>query len=119
MLGDRRLEGRQRLVLRFIGGPHVDPDNQVGVHEFHDVALVPGERPRPRFAAMPHLGIAQRWEPIGRDPAPNATLARRRIRFQVLGEHAAQRREGGLHGRRLGDRHVRRHPGFHAIHFRQ
>jgi hypothetical protein len=54
--------------------------------------------------------VAQRRQPIGRDAAPNAALARGRIRFEVLGEHAAERGERRLHRGRLGHRPVRPRP---------
>ena len=83
---------RQRLVLRFVGGPDDRADNHIGVHEFDHMAFVAGEEPRPRLAAMAHLGIAQRRHALGGDAAPNAPLPGRRIRFQILRQDPPQRR---------------------------
>jgi hypothetical protein len=50
-------------------------DDQIGIHEFDHMAFVSGEEPRPRLAAMAHLGIAQRQYTLGGDATPNATLS--------------------------------------------
>ena len=101
---------RQRLVLRFVGGADNRADDHIGVDEFDHMAFVAGEEPRPRLAAMAHLGIAQRRHALGGDAAPNAPLPGRRIRFQILRQDPPQRGERGLHGRRLGDRHLASSP---------
>jgi hypothetical protein len=55
------------------------------------MAFVAGEGAHSRLAPITHLGIAQRRHALGGDPAPNATLPGRRIRFHVLRQHAPQR----------------------------
>jgi hypothetical protein len=66
-------------VLRFVGGSDNRADNHIGVHGFDHMAFVAGEEPRPRFASMAHLRIAQRRQALGGDAAPNAPLAGCRI----------------------------------------
>jgi orotate phosphoribosyltransferase len=94
-------EQGEGLVLGFVGGSDNRADDHIGVHEFDHMALVAGEEPRPRLAAMAHLGITQRRHALRGHAAPNAPLTGRRIRFQVLRQDAPQRRQRGLHGRRL------------------
>ena len=115
MLDDVGLQQGQRVVLGLVRGAHHDPDDQIGIDEFHDMAFVAGEQLRPRFASMAHLGVAQRGQAVGGDAAPDPPLPGGRIGLQILREHAAQRRERGLHGRGLGDGHVGGHPRLHAI----
>ena len=52
---------------------------------------------------MAHLRIAQRGQAVGGDAAPDPPLPGGRVGLEVLRQHAPQRRERGLHGRRLGD----------------
>jgi hypothetical protein len=85
MLDDIGLQQRQRVVLGLVGRADHGPDDEIGVHEFHHVAFVAGEQLRPRFAPMPHLGVAQGGQAIRRDAPPDAALAGRRVRLQVLG----------------------------------
>jgi hypothetical protein len=117
MLDDVGFQERQRLVLGLVGRAHHGPDDQIGVDEFHDMTFVAGEQLRPGFAPMAHLRISEGRHAIGRDATPAAALAGRRVRLQVLGQHAAERGEGGLDGRRIGDRHVGRDPRFHTVDF--
>jgi len=115
MLDDIGLQERQRVVLGLVGRAHHGPDDEIGVHEFHHMAFVAGEQLRPRFAPMAHLGIPEGGHAIRRDATPDAALAGRRVRLQVLGQHAAERGEGRLHGRRVRDRHMSGHPRLDAI----
>ena len=115
VLREVRRQQRQGLVLRFVGGSDNRADNHIGVHEFDDVAFVAGEEPRPRLASMAHLRIAQRRHALGGDAAPNAPLPGGRVGFQILRQDPPQRGERGLHGRRLGDRHLARHPLLQAV----
>jgi hypothetical protein len=105
-------EQRDGRVLRFIGGADDRIDDEIGVDQFDDVPLVAGKRARARLAAMAHLRIAQRGHPLGRHAPPNAPLAGGRIRFQVLLQHASERRDRRLHGGCVRGRHVQGHPGL-------
>jgi hypothetical protein len=57
MLDDVGLQQGQGVVLGLVGGTHHDPDDQIGVDEFHDMAFVTGEALCPRFAPMAHLRV--------------------------------------------------------------
>ena len=119
MLGDLGGQRRQGRMLGLVGRPRHGLDDEIGLHEFHHMAFIAGERPTAALAPMAHLRIPERWlaalgdaaqNPVGRPwsdrvPDPASGRARNAVSASCSAGVACV-------GRRL-----RRHPPLHPIDF--